>query len=55
MASHKHLSCTIATKIQAVELEERLFKEAAARHFKVDLKRICEWCQQEHSLVEMNK
>ena len=55
MASRKHLSYTIATKLQAVELAKRLSKEAAARQFKVDLKKTREWCQHKDSLAEMNK
>ena len=55
MASHKCLSYTIATKLQVVQLAGRPSKEAAARQFKVDPKRTHEWCQQEDSLVEMNK
>ena len=38
-----------------MELAERLSKEEAPRQFKMDLKRIREWCQQKDSLVEMNK
>ena len=44
IASHKCLPYAIATKLQAVELAEILSKEAAARQFKVDPKRICERC-----------
>ena len=55
MASRKLLSYTIATKLQAVELSKRPSKEAAARQFKVDPKRNCEWCYLKDYLVEMNK
>ena len=40
IASHKRLSYTITTKLQLVELAEIFSKEAAARQFKMDLKRI---------------
>ena len=55
MASRKRLSYTITTKLQAMALAETLSKEAAARKFQVDLKRIHEWCQQKDSFMEMNK
>ena len=55
MVSCKHLSYTIAKNLQAVELADRPSKEAAARQFKMDLKRTHKWCQQKDSLVEMNK
>ena len=43
------------TKLQAMDLAETPSKEVAARQFKVDPKRTREWCQQKHSLVDMNK
>ena len=39
MVSRKHLSYTTVTKLQAVEVEERLFKEAVARQFQLDQKK----------------
>ena len=31
-------------KLQAVEVDEKSSKEAAARQLRVDSRRICEWC-----------
>ena len=49
------LTVTTATKIQAVEALEKFYKETVAEHFKVDTKRIHDWCQQKNSLVAIKK
>ena len=42
-------------KLKAVEYAEKTSKEAAARIFTVDTKRIREWCSQKEQLVSMTK
>ena len=44
-----------ATKLQAVEVAEKKSKEAAAREFSVDPRRIREWCAQKEKLLELKK
>ena len=43
MTSHKYLSYTNATKVEALKVAERLSKEDAARQFKADMNRIHKW------------
>lgn len=54
MSQKKH-SYTIATKLAAVEVAENRSKESAARQFKVDPRRIREWCKQKETLIELKK
>ena len=51
----KRKAYTVSTKLQAVAVAERSSKEAAARHFSVDPRRIREWCAQKDALEKMNK
>ena len=51
----KHRSYSLTTKLKAVELAERVSKESAARQFKVDSKRIREWCKQKEAFLAMKK
>ncbi len=48
----KHRSFDISFKLRAIELAEKNTKEAAAREFDVDSKRIREWCKQKAKLQE---
>ena len=48
-------SYEVAFKLRAVAVAESKSKEAAAREFKVDAKRICEWCSQKDQLTERKK
>ena len=45
----------MATKLQAVEVAEKTSKEAAARQFGVDPRRIREWCSQKYVLEKAKK
>ena len=45
----------MSLKLKAVEYAEKTLKEAAARHFGVDAKRIREWSSQRDELVSMTK
>ena len=45
----------MSLKLKAVEYAEKTSKEAAARHFGVDAKRIREWSNQRDELVSMTK
>lgn len=51
----KHCSYSVTTKLKAVEIAEKVSKESAARQFKVDPKRIREWCKQKEALVQLTK
>ena len=42
-------------KLQAMKVAEKSSKETAARQFKVDPGRTCEWCAQKEKLVELKK
>ena len=44
----------LSIKLKAVKRAEDKTKEAAAHKFKVDPRRICEWCQDE-KLVDLKK
>ena len=46
----KRHSCSINTKLEAIAYAESNGKEAAARKFRVDAKRIREWCQKKAEL-----
>ena len=50
-----HKNFHISFKLKAVEAAEKESKAAAAREFKVDLKRIREWCAQKKRLIEFKK
>ena len=49
-ANKKRKSYTVAEKLAAITLAKRTSKKKAAREFKVDVKRIREWCKQEVAL-----
>ena len=51
----KRVAYDVSLKLKAVEYAEKTSKEAAARHFSVDAKRIREWCGQKDQLLEMTK
>jgi len=51
----KRKSYDAVFKLKAVEVAEKKCKEAAAREFKVDPKRIREWCKQKKELTEFTK
>ena len=51
----KHKSYSISFKLKAIETAEKKSKEAAAREFAVNPKRIREWCSQKDKLVAMRK
>ena len=53
--SKRKRSYDTATKLQAVEVAEKKSKEAAARQFSVDPRRIREWCAQKEKLLELKK
>ena len=46
-------SYDISFKLAAVQMAERTSKSAAARRYKVDAKRVREWCHQKEALVRM--
>ena len=46
----KRKAYTVTTKLQAVEVAEKTSKEAAARQFGVDPRRIREWCAQKDAV-----
>ena len=50
-----HRNFDISFKLKAVEAAEKESKAAAAREFKVDLKRIREWCAQKKRLIELKE
>ena len=45
----------LSFKLKAVALAEKKSKEASAREFKVDSRRIREWCSQKEQLMELKK
>ena len=53
--AQKRKSFDLTYKLNAVEGAEKKSKEAAAREFSVDAKRIREWCSQKEKLVAMKK
>ena len=53
MSSRKRQSYDTSFKLKAVERAEKSSKEAAAREFKVDAKRIHVWCTQKEQLLKM--
>jgi len=54
-ANKKRKSYTVAEKLAAITLAKRTSKKKAAREFKVDVKRIREWCKQEVALSAVTK
>ena len=55
MAFCKLLFYTIVIMFQAIEVAGKFSKDPVLRLFKVDMKRIREWCQPKHSLLEIKK
>ena len=53
--AQKRKSFDLTYKLNAVASAEKKSKEAAAREFGVDAKRIREWCSQKEKLVAMKK
>ena len=51
----KQKAYSVTNKLQAVEVAQNTSKEAAAKQFQVDLRRICEWCAQRDKLAEMKE
>ena len=51
----KRKAYTVGMKLQAVMVAERSWKEAAARQFSVDPRRIREWCAQKDCLEKVKK
>ena len=52
--SHRK-SYDVLFKLKAIETAEKKSKEAAAREFRVDAKRVREWCQQKDQLLALKK
>ena len=50
-----HQSYDVLFKLKAIETAEKKSKEAAAREFRVDAKRVREWCQQKEQLLALRK
>ena len=57
MAEQRKLkrSYDVSFKLRAVESAEKSTKEAAARHFGVDARRIREWCAQKEKLISLKE
>ena len=55
MSGRKRQSYETTFKLKSVEAAEKSSKEAAAREFKVDSKRIREWCRQKEQLLALKK
>ena len=55
LSSRKRKSFDTPYKLKAVEYAEKSSKEAAARKFGVDVKRICVWCSQKEQLIALKK
>ena len=51
----KQKSYDAVFKLKAIEVAEKKCKEAMARKFKVDLKRIREWCKKKKEVNEFTK
>ena len=54
MSKRKH-SYDVSLKLKAVAVAEKKSKEAAAREFSVDPRRIREWCSQKEKLAALQK
>ena len=54
MEHRKRKSYDLSFKLKAIESAEKISKESAAREFKVDPRRIREWCYQD-KIVAMKK
>ena len=55
MSAKRKRSYDVAMKLQAVDVAETTSKEAAAKQFGVDSRRIREWCAQKEKLVVLKK
>ena len=49
----KRYSYDVQTKLEAIAFAEEHGKEASARKFRVDTKRIREWCQKKSELIDL--
>ena len=55
MSAKRKRAYDATIKLQAVEVAEKSSKEGVARQFRVDPRRIREWCTQKEKLLELKK
>jgi len=55
MASRGHRSFTAAFKLKVIQLAEEKGKHHASQFFKVDRKRVREWCQKKALITDLAK